>query len=110
MMTIQQEVLSVYESMAELTGQMVDAASSSDWDRLVELESCCASHVENLRQSEAGVAFDGDYRVKKVALIKKLLADDRKIRDLTMPWMAQLSALINNTGTQRRLANTYGAV
>jgi len=27
-----------------------------------------------------------------------------------MPWMAQLSALINNSGTQRRLANAYGSV
>jgi len=37
-----------------------------------------------------------------------MLEDDRKIRDLTMPWMAQLSKLINNTGTERRLANAYG--
>lgn len=43
-----------------------------------------------------------------VALIKQILEDDRKIRDLTMPWMAQLSKLINSTGTERRLANAYG--
>ena len=36
-------------------------------------------------------------------------ADDRKIRDLTMPWMAQLSAMMSNAGTERRLANAYGA-
>lgn len=39
-----------------------------------------------------------------------MLSADRKIRDLTMPWMTQLSALINNTGTERRLANAYGSV
>jgi flagellar protein FliT len=105
-----QEVLSAYESMVELTGQMVDAASSSDWDRLVALETSCASHVEKLRQNEAAIALNGDNRLRKVEFIKKLLDDDRKIRDLTMPWMAQLSALINNTGTQRRLSRTYGAV
>ncbi len=109
-MMTSQEVLSVYESMVELTGQMVDAASSSDWDRLVVLETRCASQVETLRQKEASIQLSGDSRLRKVQCIKKLLDDDRKIRDLTMPWMAQLSALISNTGTQRRLSNTYGAV
>jgi flagellar protein FliT len=109
-MMTSQEVVSVYESMVELTGQMVAAASSSDWDRLVVLETRCASQVETLRQQEAKIQLSGDSRLRKVQCIKQLLDDDRKIRDLTMPWMAQLSALISNTGTQRRLSNTYGAV
>jgi flagellar protein FliT len=37
-----------------------------------------------------------------------MLADDRKIRDLTTPWMGRLSAMINNTATERRLARAYG--
>ncbi len=109
-MMTSQEVLSMYESMVGLTEQMVAAASSSDWDRLVELETRCARCVEALRQNEAAIALNADSRLRKVEYIKRLLADDRKIRDLTMPWMAQLSALINNTGTQRRLSSTYGAV
>lgn len=109
-MITNQEVLSVYESMVDLTEQMVLAAGSSDWDRLVVLETRCACHVETLRRNEAKVELNGDSRLRKVQFIKKLLADDRKIRDLTMPWMAQLSAMISNTGTQRRLATTYGAV
>lgn len=109
-MMTSQEVLSMYESMVGLTEQMVAAASSSDWDRLVELESRCATCVEALRQNEAAIALNADSRLRKIEYIKRLLADDRKIRDLTMPWMAQLSAMISNTGTQRRLSSTYGAV
>jgi flagellar protein FliT len=37
-----------------------------------------------------------------------MLAADRQIRDLTTPWMARLSALINNTSTERRVARAYG--
>lgn len=103
-----QEVLSVYEAMVDLTEQMVAAASSNDWDRLVALENRCSAHVQTLKDNEAVVALNGPSRLKKVEIIKKMLADDRKIRDLTMPWMAQLSALINSTGTQRRLASAYG--
>jgi flagellar protein FliT len=102
------EVLAVYETMVHLSEQMLDAATSSDWDRLVQLENRCASHVECLRMGEAGVPFQGEQRIKKIAIIKKLLDDDRRIRDLAMPKLAELSALLNNTSTQRRLARAYG--
>jgi flagellar protein FliT len=103
------EVLAVYETMVELTEQMVQAAGGADWDLLGELEQRCAAQVQLLKNNEAPLALKGQSRQKKVDCIKKMLDDDRKIRDLTMPWMAQLSALINSTGTERRLANAYGA-
>jgi flagellar protein FliT len=104
------DVLSVYEAVVDLTEQMVQAASSGDWDELVVLEERCSVHVQSLQHGEATIALTEPGRQKKAAIIKKILADDRKIRDLTMPWMAQLSALINSTGTEKRLASAYGAV
>ena len=103
-----EDILTVYESVADLTGQMLAAAGSNDWDRLVELEQQCSSKVSTLRASEGAQTLTGPARKRKVELIKKVLADDRRIRDLTTPWMAQLSKLINSNGTQRRLANAYG--
>jgi flagellar protein FliT len=102
------DILTVYETVADLTGQMLAAAGSSDWDRLVELEQQCSTKVSALRANEAGMPLTGPARTRKVELIKKVLADDRRIRDLTAPWMAQLSRLISSNGTQRRLANAYG--
>jgi flagellar protein FliT len=103
-----EDILTVYESVADLTGQMLDAAGNSDWDRLVALEQQCSTKVSTLRSSEAGQILTGPARKRKVELIKQVLADDRRIRDLTSPWMAQLSKLISSNGTQRRLANAYG--
>lgn len=107
MMTSQQ-VVSTYEAMVTITGQMLDAAAASDWDRLVDLEKQCAAHVRVLKDNEPAQPLVGETRTRKIEAIRKMLADDRKIRDLTMPWMAQLSALINNTGAERRLARAYG--
>ena len=104
-----QEVVSVYEAMVAITDQMVQAASDSDWDRLVLLEQQCAAHVRTLKESEPPAALEGASRERKVVAIRKMLDDDRKIRDLTLPWMAKLSALINNTGAERRLARAYGS-
>ena len=103
-----EDILTVYESVADLTGQMLDAAGSSDWERLVALEQECSSRVSTLRTGEANQILTGPARKRKVELIKKVLADDRRIRDLTTPWMAHLSKLISSNGTQRRLANAYG--
>ena len=54
--------------------------------------------------------MQGAEREQKIELIRKMLNADRQIRDLTMPWMAQLSKLINSTGTERRVVNAYGSV
>jgi len=109
MMTIQ-DVLSVYAAMADLTEQMVQAAERSDWDALVLLEQRCAAHVQTLRAQESPQPMAGAERERKIELIRQMLNADRRIRDLTMPWMAQLSRLINSTGTERRVVNAYGSV
>ena len=109
MMTIQ-DVLSVYAAMADLTEQMVQAAERSDWDALVLLEQRCAAHVQTLRAQEAPQPMAGAERERKIELIRQMLNADRQIRDLTMPWMEQLSKLINSTGTERRVINAYGSV
>lgn len=105
-----QEVLAVYAAMADLTEQMVQAAQRSDWDQLVLLEQRCAAHVQILREQDTGQPMRGAERERKIELIRQMLNADRQIRDLTMPWMAQLSKLINSTGTERRVVNAYGSV
>ena len=44
----------------------------------------------------ATVRSAGQDASARSTLIRQILDDDRKIRDLTQPWMARLSALINN--------------
>ena len=104
-----QEVVHVYESMVSLTGRMVRAAESSDWDGLVLLEQECAAHVRRLKEYEPQTGLDAAGRERKVSAIRQMLDDDRRIRDLTMPWMAKLTALINSSGAERRLARAYGS-
>ena len=107
-MMTSQEVLSVYEAMLLITGQMVLASQHSDWDQLIALEQRCAAHVQHLKLSEPPLALQGEKRAKKIEIIRKMLDDDRKIRDLTMPRVAQLSALMHSVGAERRLVNAYG--
>jgi len=101
------DVVSMYEAMVGITDQMLAAAAAGDWDRLAQLEHQCAACVRQLKACGDG-PLAGQERVRKVDAIRRMLATDRKIRDLTQPWMAKLSAMMNNTATERRIARAYG--
>jgi len=82
------DVLSMYENLAGITGQMKGAAQVGDWtgfDRLNVQASVAAG------AAIGGVpALDGAKRQRKIDLLKQLMANDRAIRDVTDPWMGQL--------------------
>jgi flagellar protein FliT len=82
------DVLSMYDNLAGLTGQMKNAAQGGDWtafDKLKVQASVAAG------AAIGGVpALDGAQRQRKVELLKQLMANDRAIRDVTEPWMGQL--------------------
>jgi flagellar protein FliT len=106
-----QEILAVYEDMSLLMGQMLDAANKSDWDALILLEKQCAAHVATLKlHDQTPEALEESSRLRKIDLIKKLLNDDRQIRDLITPWMAHLSALMGNTRIQAQAFKAYRSV
>lgn len=105
----EQEIICLYENVATITDQMLAAARLGDWEELTALEQRCAAQVSILKTGEPPVPLTGAERERKVAIIKKILADDKEIRNITEPWMAKLSMLINSTGTERKLSHAYGA-
>ncbi len=104
-----QEIISIYESVAVITDQMLAAARDSDWELLASLESRCSSQVDIIKKAEPLAPLTGAVRERKVRIIRKILEDDRQIRTITEPWMAQLSAMISSTGAERKLSKAYGS-
>lgn len=104
-----QEILALYETVSDITGQMLTAASNRDWEQFTALESQCSGQVKRLQQNEdPRQLLSPDERANKVRLIKKILVDDRKIRDITEPWMAKLSLMMKSVGAEKKLAHLYG--
>jgi flagellar protein FliT len=83
------EVLSMYENLAGLTAKMSVAAKEGDWTTLTSLEKQCAtSHAAAV---QTGVpALSGAPRMRKIDLLKQIMANDRAIRNVTEPWMGRL--------------------
>jgi flagellar protein FliT len=66
------EVLTMYENIAALSGRMALAARDGDFDGLARLETQCAMQVS------------------KIDLLKQIMANDRAVRDVTEPWHGQI--------------------
>ncbi len=83
------EVLSMYENIAGLTGQMAAAAQLNDWNTLDQLENRCAAEAVS---AIGGVPrLEGAARLRKIDLLKQIMANDRAVRDVTEPWMGRLN-------------------
>lgn len=103
----QERILELYASIAAKTGQMLDAAKGSDWDRLVELERDYSGLIERLKLTDGGCAGGAHFMQSKVAYIRKVLADDAEIRKFTEPWMNQLAAYLGSARQRHRLRRAY---
>jgi len=87
------EVLSMYENIAGLTSKMAVAANAGDWNGLAKLEMQCATQAS---ATGTGVpALSGAPRMRKIDLLKQIMANDRAIREVTEPW--QLSDVMQAT-------------
>ena len=91
-----ENVCSLYESVAEVTNQMLAAAQSHDWDVLSELEVTCADYVEQIRDYDEVQPTAGEAYKRKLASIKLILANDREIRNLMAPWMLKLNNMLSS--------------
>lgn len=101
-------VLSLYESMRSLSAQMAEAAHACDWERLVVLERDCAGLARRLEAHGETVPLSEHERVRKIALIRQILADDAEVRRHTEPWMEQVKLFLGAGARGRDLRRTYG--
>lgn len=98
-----EEVIALYESVSDLSRQMLMAARSSDWDGLCRLEQDCATRLNILKSGCPPLV--GEMRLRKVRLLQGILADDRETRIITEPWAAHLPYLMN-LGRDTKQAST----
>ncbi|WP_353192895.1 flagellar protein FliT [Pandoraea pnomenusa] len=101
-------LLNCYESIAGLTERMLGVARGGDWDALIDLEAQYRAQVDSIKQLDAALPLTEDERARKHEIIRRILADDAAIRDLVVPRLAHLDAMINNTRRQRALHEVYG--
>ena len=104
----QHDILALYREVERLTGNMLSAAHRADWDRLVELEAGCANCVKALEGCGVPAQLSADAKQQKAELLRRILANDREIRQLTEPWMKNLAKYLEAADTRCQVAKAYG--
>jgi flagellar protein FliT len=99
-------VIEKYESLAEITEKMREAATQNEWDLLSELEEQSSARVAELKSLDL-TPIDEATRLRKVVLIKQILADDAAIRSKMEPWMAQLQRIMDAARSEDRVQKAY---
>lgn len=87
------DMIALYEEIARLTGRMLTAAQQHDWDQLNRLELGCASCIDRLAGCGSAPRVSHEIRQQKIALLHRILSNDRKTRELTEPWMRSIARL-----------------
>lgn len=102
-------ILATWEQALALTGQMLEAARSSDWDRLVELERGRDQVLDALRREDRDPPGTEKQRARKREIIQAMLEQDETIRLLTQDWMRELREILASVGNSQRLGKTYSS-
>jgi flagellar protein FliT len=103
-----EQLLLTYDQLSNTTGFMLSAAQAGDWQRLASLEKDCSKLVARLSALETDEPLPEGLAARKAALLRKVLADDAAIRDITEPWLARLGAMLGANSCERRLLSSYG--
>ena len=99
---------STYAELGCTTGRMLDAALEGRWEDLVALERQCAELIATMSRLETEDPLPESVRASKVTMIRKVLADDAAIRNITEPWLQQLGSMLGANRHSQRLLRTYG--
>jgi flagellar protein FliT len=101
------QVIATYESILNITGQMLLAAQNSQWDKLICLEQECKSLTKKLVANKTDKKLSKELQKKKIDIIHKVLKHDAQIREITEPWMLRLQNILNTAGRKRNLQQAY---
>lgn len=104
--------LVIYEEMYALSEQMVAAAQANEWDRLVALESSVSRLRDRLMLEESGSieSLNEVDRVKKTAMIQKILEDHAEVLCHTKPWMENVRQFLGSQHQWRKMHHAYTAM
>ena len=103
-----EQLLDTYDRLSETTAHMRNAAQAGDWERLADLEKDCSSLVTRLSGLENDDPLPEPLRVRKAAMIRKVLDDDAAIRNITEPWLDRLGTMLGTNRREQQLLKSYG--
>ena len=96
-----------YQRALDLTEQMLDAAQTNDWDRLVLVERERGRLLDHLRDYDLASPPSHEAALRRRDIIETIMSRDEQIKTLTHDWMHELRDILSSATAQRLLNRTY---
>lgn len=97
-----------YETVAHISGQMLDAARLSQWEVLADLELKRAALIVELMADSDKSEIPTAIAEQVARLISKIQSMDAETRSLAESWRDELRERLGSMGTERKLSQIYG--
>ena len=92
---MQSTLLCYYEKIGRVSQLMVEAAEHADWTTLADAEAVCGKLIERVRSiGEPAKKLDAAGRRRRLQILRAILADDARIREITQPWATQVAPYV----------------
>lgn len=91
-------LLSYYEAIENASLDMLSAARSGDWDRVVKLEGACAVLIARLKHAATEHPMGPSELALKSRIMQRILVNDAEIRNLAEPWLNELGHMVGEPG------------
>jgi flagellar protein FliT len=90
MQTDEPKLLDYYAAIERASSDMLSAARSGDWNRVVLIEGACMVLIKRLKAASRAAELSADDRVHKQRIMERILVNDAAIRRLAEPWLDDL--------------------
>jgi flagellar protein FliT len=94
-------IIACYEMISHATGKMLAAARENDWNKVISAENECSLIIDELKKLGDLAPSDLLLRQRKAEIIRKVLADDAEIRNLTQPWLRKLDGYLQSVSNKK---------
>ena len=87
-------LLGYYEAIGHVSFLMREAASRSDWNAVENAHACCEELIRCVRATGLSAeTLDEHARRRRMEILRQVIADDARIRELADPALNRLDAL-----------------
>jgi flagellar protein FliT len=87
-------LLDYYEAIERASHDMLEAARTGDWDRVVKLEGACAVLISQLKHAASQHSLGSEESQLKARIMQRILLNDAEIRVLAEPWLEDLDRML----------------
>lgn len=107
-MMTDEQMLAAYEDLTQLSRRMLASTEQRQWEQMAAQQDELSVLLDMLGNADGVHGRSPAVLAIKKALIEEILAVQKATLDLALPWRSSIAAMLDSTGSAKRVAHAYG--